>query len=460
MLVCLKFLKWHHIDYFIKPVHPVIDYEEIDLRIAHFGTFDVENYGDLLFPLLLERRLKGISDSITHVSPVGGNPVWRDTVPTISTANALEHPADFDAVIIGGGHLIHAVHNPNLAYRRNGITRFTAYPGLWLGAAYLAAQAAIPLVWNGPGVMVPFSDRLSEVLRWTAEVSDYIALRSPSAIEMFRHAGITTEIEWIPDTAWELDQLWDKAELARLYNELWSSQGQAVPDHSVVFNVKNMDYRETPQEIAGRVDRICELIHARPILLAIGPLDDQPQQNMRDFIQTPGLLIKRPSSLAEVTACLANASGYFGSSFHGMVAAAVFGHPGIMVVPDGNTHRKIKCQELLTGYKLEISLCATWTEAQAHASDLFAMPTALWKQIADDAKPRLDTHWARVIKTLTHPDITRQQKKTMHLAELAKINQRYAPHLGLYSAILAEQLDSISQEIDLQRQKLTSLRKA
>ena len=29
------------------------------MKIAHFGTFDVENYGDLLFPLLLERRLGG-----------------------------------------------------------------------------------------------------------------------------------------------------------------------------------------------------------------------------------------------------------------------------------------------------------------------------------------------------------------------------------------------------------------
>jgi hypothetical protein len=34
----------------------VTDGRSEGLKLAHFGTFDVENYGDLLFPLVLEGR--------------------------------------------------------------------------------------------------------------------------------------------------------------------------------------------------------------------------------------------------------------------------------------------------------------------------------------------------------------------------------------------------------------------
>jgi hypothetical protein len=56
------------------------------LRIAHFGTFDVEHYGDLLFPLILERRLSDIYEEFVHASPVGGPPVWGSLYQPKSTA--------------------------------------------------------------------------------------------------------------------------------------------------------------------------------------------------------------------------------------------------------------------------------------------------------------------------------------------------------------------------------------
>ena len=54
------------------------------MKLAHFGTFDVENYGDLLFPLVLERRLADLCDEFIRVSPVGGPPLWQDRVPTVN----------------------------------------------------------------------------------------------------------------------------------------------------------------------------------------------------------------------------------------------------------------------------------------------------------------------------------------------------------------------------------------
>ena len=44
-------------------------------RIAQIGTFDLENYGDLLFPVILENELKKRIQNVEIVlfSPIGGN---------------------------------------------------------------------------------------------------------------------------------------------------------------------------------------------------------------------------------------------------------------------------------------------------------------------------------------------------------------------------------------------------
>ena len=116
------------------------------MRIAHIGTFDVENYGDLLFPLIVERQLKDLATEIVHFSPVGGDPPWDDCVSSTSINAVFEEQEQFDAVIIGGGQLINATTRPVKAYRNSEFLRRTAYPGLWLGAAYLGVRHGVPII--------------------------------------------------------------------------------------------------------------------------------------------------------------------------------------------------------------------------------------------------------------------------------------------------------------------------
>ncbi len=42
-------------------------------RIAHVGTFDVENYGDLLFPTVLKHNF--LDYEIDLFSPIGGGSI-------------------------------------------------------------------------------------------------------------------------------------------------------------------------------------------------------------------------------------------------------------------------------------------------------------------------------------------------------------------------------------------------
>jgi hypothetical protein len=72
-------------------------------KIAHFGAFDHDSYGDLLFPRILEMLLPDFD--LVHVSPTGLPSRWTDACPTLSIAEAIRR-TDWDGVIIGGGDII------------------------------------------------------------------------------------------------------------------------------------------------------------------------------------------------------------------------------------------------------------------------------------------------------------------------------------------------------------------
>ncbi|MEA2489203.1 MAG: lipopolysaccharide transport system ATP-binding protein, partial [Acidobacteriota bacterium] len=76
-------------------------------QIGIVGTFDVENYGDLLFPLIAEAELRERLGSVTlhrfsyHAKTP---PAWPYAVTSV--ADLPEVIDRLDALLIGGGFLI------------------------------------------------------------------------------------------------------------------------------------------------------------------------------------------------------------------------------------------------------------------------------------------------------------------------------------------------------------------
>ena len=82
--------------------------------VAHWGTFEVANLGDLLFPLVLEHHLRAANREVEvqWVGPLGG------TAPmglgrAVARALPFEHEgfwqqaSTVDAFVLGGGDLVH-----------------------------------------------------------------------------------------------------------------------------------------------------------------------------------------------------------------------------------------------------------------------------------------------------------------------------------------------------------------
>lgn len=278
------------------------------MTMAHFGTFDVDNYGDCLFPLILERRIADIGITTVHVSPRGIAPRWSDCPPTISIEEALASSHDFTSAVLGGGHIVRAHPTGLKFYNYSNLSGQLVYPSLWLSASALAHRSNIPLVWNAPGVPRPLSGHFSNLLRWGVSHSRYVAVRDHRSRENLLASGVSADIHVIPDTALDVCHVWSADELAFTYRTFFTEQGGIVPERSVVFSLKKKYVSETCSKLGQRLDRIASFLKATPILLALGPCHGDEEIAVAVARQmTKRALVAIPRSLREVAACIRHA---------------------------------------------------------------------------------------------------------------------------------------------------------
>jgi polysaccharide pyruvyl transferase WcaK-like protein len=378
--------------------HATIPLESEDMRIAHFGTFDVENYGDLLFPLVLERRLSDVCEAFVHVSPAGSAPVWQDCVPAIGFEEFLREGPEVDGVVIGGGQIVRASPTPLGIYDRGGVAPFVAYPSLWLGAAYVAARDELPLCWNAPGVPAPFDAAAAQFMRWTGSVTDHASVRDVESRRLLEKAGVEVQMGVVPDTAVEVSRLWNEEEISSAYGDAFAHRGRDVPERTIAFHVNARLAGEGLSVVAARIDSICGKLEATPVLLAIGPShgDVETHKQIAAEMNTDPLLVNKPRSLREVAACIARSELYIGSSLHGMITACSFGRRCVLI----SAREDHKFGGFLDHLELASWQVRSWAEAEQKIDDLLDAPADSWERALGRVDPALDEHWEGIRKTL------------------------------------------------------------
>ena len=366
------------------------------LRIAHFGTFDVENYGDLLFPLVAQRRLAALDAELLCVSPVGGPPVWPDTVPTVAADALGDEP--LDGVLFGGGNLVHAGPAGVDHYRGDGLTWLLAYARLWIDSARLAAERGIPLCWNAPGVPGGFGTRSAAALRTAVDAAAYVAVRDQQSLVALRGAGIDRAIEVVPDTALDIADLFSADELDESYAALLAAHGRQRPERAIAVHV-NRRYLSggAVEATAGHLDRIATATGSTPILLALGRChdDDETARAIGARLTCDHIVVDRPAGLREIVAAISRADAYAGSSLHGMITALAFGRPAVVIAAEAG-------QGKFTGFLRQLHLVDRflndWAEA-ARRPELLRRTHDV-EPVRAAARAPLDRHWARIAEAL------------------------------------------------------------
>lgn len=362
--------------------------------VYQFGTFDVPNYGDLLFPLLAQKRLAKLNTKITCVSPIGSKPVWSDCFASIGI-DEIENIAPSTGILIGGGNIITLFPTRLPAYN-HGFTPLLGYSDMWVGASNLAMEGS-PICWNAPGVQASFPKEQWPLVRDCIERSAYVSVRDELSRDCLLETYPDANISVVPDPAWEISNLWTKEDLSKYHEMAFVARGnKKKPNRSIVIHL-NFRYLASAslKKVAGYLDKVSTKMDAQLVLIAIGPChgDDEIARLVGKRMKTNPLIVDQPSSLKEIAGCIAHAEAYVGSSMHGLITASSFGVPGICVV----TGNKIKFQGLKTQFNQNNTWSQSWEQIpkQLYNMDMDEKRNQL-HQLRHEIQNKIDKHWDNI----------------------------------------------------------------
>lgn len=359
-----------------------------ELKIAIFGTFDVENFGDLLFPVIaeaeLQKRLGPISFhrfSYHSKSP----PLWPFAVTSVVDFPLMADT--FDGILIGGGFIIRfdKYVAPDYAPSALGIHHPTGY---WLTPAMIALQYGVPVIWNAPGM------HCNDIPEWSAKLvklclneSRYISVRDePSRQTLSGFAG-NVQIKVLPDTGFGISRLIDPCQPSAELHQLREQSGLTKPFIIIQAARHGLDV------FLRAIRKNPELFQDFQFLaLPIGPaLGDHASHVGTDL---PGFISlsswPAPLLLAEL---ISQAEAVAGHSYHLAIIAQAFGIPvfSSAELSEGK-YTAIAGLETIFPLKGNSDIDAAWIR-----SKLGRRPIC---QGAEATLEMLDMHWNKVAASL------------------------------------------------------------
>jgi hypothetical protein len=368
------------------------------------GTFDVGNFGDLLFPIVAAQRLRSHGWEVLPASPTAGSSAMPDAAPSRDLAEAMTKPR-VAAVLIGGGDIVHGWRAGFLGeYQEAGRARWS-YPALWFGATVAACVLDVPIAWNAPGAPAPFPERLRRVaLEPALAAADYVSVRD-EASRAFLAAGDGARVSVVPDTVAGLADVWPAATLDTAIADLRARKGISADEALVAVQARPGGLGQlAPAALAAAIADFAAPRGLTPLLLSIGPSlgDADLLREISGALGVRHVLVDDPRSLRETAAALATSRLYVGNSMHGYVAAACYGVPGVIVARPGFQ----KFAGFVQHLERPGDVARDWPQAFSRAAARFGEPARLPPSIAQ----ALHRHWETLAAAIGEPEAGRARR--------------------------------------------------
>ncbi len=414
-------------------------------QVAILGTFDVENYGDLLFPILAQAELSKRMGEVC-VQPYS---YYARTPPQwpFSVTSLTQFPVDaahLDGIVVGGGHIIRFDKGVAAGYGPPS-TAIHHPTGYWLLPGLIGLQNDIPVFWNAAGVHGSVPHWGLPLLKLTLEQSSYISVRNQFSKSELEAINGNVEIQVVPDTAFAISRWVDVADASEEFTTLVTDLGLEKPYIVIQAASSGMDFflrmvKNNPASFEG----------FQFVVLPVGPAvgDDDKHIDFPEAIRLKAW--PKPLVIAEL---IGHAAAVVGQSYHLAITALSFGVPAFSTV----SLSRGKLQELsrfsgIHSLPIEGDIYPPWfLRRLGKTKDCPALKTTL---------AQVDAHWDRIAAGIERGGTSSRQAFNALWLDLPNALDNTAREQELLAEVhsLRENLGQLSAKLENSQRAVVKLR--
>lgn len=353
------------------------------------GMFDMNNYGDLLFPIIAQHELSKRNIDLHVISPTG-NPVdYLDALNSKQIWSALDPDFNFDGILIGGGYIVHTHRMDFLREYQNNIGASVA-PSTWLGSTLIGALRDVPIVWNAPGVPHPIRPGVRKLALSAFKAADYLSFRDEGSVKL---AGLekSSNVKVVPDPVLGLSAVWSKPSLESIYYDLLEKLGVDKKVNVLACHLRKRSLGKDSINIF--VEKLVDVSQSKrffPILLGLGSAhnDNETAKEICALLSQRGIdsrALVPPTNLKTIASLIAYSSLYAGSSLHGYITAKTYGVDAFLIAKPAYK----KFEGLINHLGAINDVSTDWNDAWSKIQAIKLCK----KRVSSKIYRNLDLHW-------------------------------------------------------------------
>lgn len=285
--------------------------------IAVFGAFDVNSFGDMLFPLALENELrKRIEiDEVILFSPTKSRSEYGygKEIYSYEEFDDINQNYGFKAIVIGGGELL---HNKAIEFTDLSGKKIIYHDGeVWKTPVSLGKKYKIKVLINSVGMPYELSDNDKKIL----EGISYLSFRDRYSVGKFCGKKMPKQMALVPDSLWNLDEYFPGTEDSqkRLRDKYIALQIGTLDGCEQIYETVLQYATEKKIEVVAFAINWC---HA----------DREVVKKIKDRQDENCFVLDRILSPGEIIEIISSAHLYVGTSFHGALTACLYETPVLM----------------------------------------------------------------------------------------------------------------------------------
>ena len=366
------------------------------IHIGLFGTFDLKNYGDLIFPDVFRseigKRIPGCR--VTLFSPLGGTkPFTReDIVFPIRELGRIHEEDPFSALVVGGGDIVRLDDAFVADAAKYSIAGRTSQ--IWLVPILFGRLWQIPVFFNAPGVPFEFSAECRPLVTSLLSLVRNPNVRDAASRELLRFAKPEVRVDVAPDTVCLYGETLAPGAAEKTFAEI--AEREKIPERFALFQSSGLEPGLSDADCAARLLDLSSLSDCPVVLLPIGYVHSDENVLRRVAAASEGRLSIMGTELSpmEMFSVIGHAQWFVGTSMHGCLTAMQQGVPAIALKVGSVT----KMDGLLSEYGMSGNLVARLADIDPDMLSRRVPPES-----ADAIRRRAREHFDRLASGILAP---------------------------------------------------------